>query len=133
LKLKSGLKNTSQVKSRTNSRCLLKNGLSCVQSLFINIFGKIKKRKNLYLSLRTTGKRYRKEEVLRGVLSNRRLIEDRPKIVDLKQRFGDLEIDTIIGKNHKVPLTINDRATGILRMKIIKAKVNWLNKRQLNY
>jgi IS30 family transposase len=50
------------------------------------------------------------------------LIEDRPK-VDLKQRFGDLEIDTIIGKNHKGAIvTINDRTTGILRMKIIKAK-----------
>jgi IS30 family transposase len=49
-------------------------------------------------------------------VSNRRLIEDRPKIVDLKQRFGDLEIDTIIGKNHKGAIvTINDRATGILR------------------
>jgi IS30 family transposase len=37
------------------------------------------------------------------------LIEDRPKIVDLKQRFGDLEIDTIIGKNHKGAIvTIND-------------------------
>jgi IS30 family transposase len=32
-----------------------------------------------------------------------------------------LEIDTIIGKNHKGAIvTINDRATGILRMKIIK-------------
>jgi IS30 family transposase len=38
-------------------------------------------------------------------LSNRRLIEDRPKIVDLKQRFGDLEIDTIIGKNHSAIVT----------------------------
>jgi IS30 family transposase len=37
----------------------------------------------------------------RGVLSNRRSIEDRPKIFDLKQRFGNLEIDAIIGKNHK--------------------------------
>jgi IS30 family transposase len=94
----------------------------CPQSLFINIFGKIKKEKgNLYLSLRTTGKRYRKrgsKKDSRGVLSNRRLIEDRPKIVDLKQRFGDFEIDTIIGKNHKGAIvTINDRATGILRMK----------------
>jgi IS30 family transposase len=84
------------------------------QSLFINIFGKIKG--NLYLSLRTTGKGIEKREVKdsRGVLSNRRLIEDRPKIVDLKQRFGDLEIDTIIGKNHKGAIvTINDRATGM--------------------
>jgi IS30 family transposase len=97
------------------------DGHVCPQSLFINIFGKIKK--NLYLSLRTTGKRYRKEEVKgsRGVLSNRILIENRPEIVDLKQRFGDLEIDTIIGKNNKGAIvSINDRATGILRMKIIK-------------
>jgi IS30 family transposase len=66
--------------------------------------------------------RYRKEEVKgsRGVLSNRILIENRP-VVDLKQRFGDLEIDTIIGKNNKGAIvSINDRATGILRMKIIK-------------
>jgi IS30 family transposase len=62
----------------------------CPQSLFINIFGKIKKEKgNLYLSLRTTGKGIKRgsKKDSRGVLSNRRLIEDRPKIVDLKQRL----------------------------------------------
>jgi IS30 family transposase len=32
--------------------------------------------------------------------------------VKQKERFGDLEIDTIIGKNHKgAILTINDRVT----------------------
>ena len=37
-------------------------------------------------------------------------IEERPTIVDLKQRLGDLEIDTVIGSNHKGALiTINDR------------------------
>jgi IS30 family transposase len=88
-----------------------KNGLSCVstESIYQHIW-KDKRKGNLYLSLRTTGKRYRKKRKkkrLRGVLSNRRLIEDRP--VDLKQRFGDLEIDTIIGKNHKGAIvTIND-------------------------
>jgi IS30 family transposase len=65
----------------------------------------------------------------RGVLSNRRSIEDRPKIFDLKQRFGNLEIDAIIGKNHKGAIvTINERATGILRMKKIKAKESELVK-----
>jgi IS30 family transposase len=40
-----------------------------------------------------------------------------------------LEIDTIIGKNHKGAIvTINDRPTGILRMKIIKAKESELVK-----
>jgi hypothetical protein len=50
------------------------------------------------------------------------------QIVDLKQRFGDLR-SIIIGKNHKGAIvTINDRATGILRMKIIKAKESELVK-----
>jgi IS30 family transposase len=111
-----------------------KNGLSCVstESIYQHIWKDKKEKGNLYLSLRTTGKRYRKrgsKKDSRGVLSNRRLIEDRPKIVDLKQRFGDLEIDTIIGKNHKGAIvTINDRATGILRMKKIKAKESELVK-----
>ena len=39
-------------------------------------------------------------------------IEERPKIVDKKVRFGDLEIDTVIGKNHKgAILTITDRVS----------------------
>jgi IS30 family transposase len=102
------------------------------ESIYQHIWKDKKEKGNFYLSLRTTGKRYRKrgsKKDSRGVLSNRRLIEDRPKIVDLKQRFGDLEIDTIIGKNHKGAIvTINDRATGILRMKIIKAKESELVK-----
>lgn len=50
-------------------------------------------------------------------------IEQRPAIVEEKERFGDLEIDTIIGKNHKGAIvTINDRATGVLRMKKVDSK-----------
>ena len=111
-----------------------KNGLACVstESIYQHIWRDKKEKGDLYLSLRTTGKRYRKRgsaKDSRGVLSNRRLIEDRPKIVDLKQRFGDLEIDTIIGKNHKGAIvTINDRATGMLRMKKIKSKESELVK-----
>ncbi|MFT5252594.1 MAG: IS30 family transposase [Flavobacteriales bacterium] len=89
----------------------------------------------MYLSLRTTGKRYRKRgsnKDSRGILSNRRLIEDRPKIVDLKQLFEDLKIDTIMGKNHKgAVVNINDRATGILRIKKIKAKESELVKQAI--
>ncbi|WP_143031886.1 IS30 family transposase [Flavobacterium gillisiae] len=100
--------------------------------MYQHIWKDKKEKGDLYLSLRTTGKRYRKRgsaKDSRGVLSNRRLIEDRPKIVDLKQRFGDLEIDTIIGKNHKGAIvTINDRATGMVRMKKIKSKESELVK-----
>ncbi|NQY10936.1 MAG: IS30 family transposase, partial [Flavobacteriales bacterium] len=38
--------------------------------------------------------------------------------------FGDLEVDLILGKNHKQAiLTINNRASGVLKMKKLEAKV----------
>jgi IS30 family transposase len=37
----------------------------------------------------------------RGKIKNRKSIEKRPKVVDKKERIGDWESDTVIGKNHK--------------------------------
>ena len=36
----------------------------------------------------------------RGNLPNRRSIDERPEIVDQRQRIGDWEVDTIVGKRH---------------------------------
>ena len=58
----------------------------------------------LYRSLRQANKRRRKRYGLRerpGQIKERVSIDERPKIVDRKSRFGDWEIDTIIGKNHR--------------------------------
>ncbi len=50
-------------------------------------------------------------------------IKLRPAIVDEKTRFGDLEIDTIIGKNHQgAMLTINDRVTGLVWIRKLQGK-----------
>ena len=50
-------------------------------------------------------------------------IGQRPSIVDEKERIGDLEIDLIIGKDHKQAiLTINDRASGLLIMDKVPSK-----------
>jgi IS30 family transposase len=72
----------------------------------------------LYMNLRRTGRTYRKRKNRnqnRGWIKDRVDISQRPEIVERKERFGDLEIDTIIGKNHSgAILTINDRATGKL-------------------
>ena len=47
--------------------------------------------------------------------TSRKSIHDRDVCVETKSRFGDLEIDTIIGKNHKQAiLTIVDRKTKYL-------------------
>jgi len=43
--------------------------------------------------------------------------------VEQKERIGDLEIDLVIGENHKQALlTINDRATGVLFMNKVETK-----------
>ena len=80
----------------------------------------------LYKHLRTKGKRYRKRGALkdnRGIIKGRVDIEKRSPIVENKERLGDLELDTIIGKDHKGAIvTINDRATGMLKMKLVKVK-----------
>lgn len=58
----------------------------------------------LYLNLRRSGKKYnrRKNKTAgRGLIPNRVGIENRPSIVDLKERVGDFELDTIVGANHR--------------------------------
>lgn len=73
----------------------------------------------LYRHLRTKGKKYAKRDSLkekRGQIKDRVDIDQRPQIVEQKQRVGDVEMDLVIGKNHRgAPLTINDRATGMLK------------------
>ena len=80
----------------------------------------------LHTHLRRKGRRYRKrgsKKDSRGIIKNRVLIDQRPGIVEDRARFGDLEVDLIIGKNHKQAiLTINDRASGMLKMKKVKSK-----------
>ena len=46
----------------------------------------------------------------RGKLPNRRSIEERPEIVDQRQRIGDWEVDTMIGKgHHQAIVTLTER------------------------
>lgn len=61
------------------------------------------------------GKRRRKRgnyKSSRGAIPNRVSIEKRPKIVDKRKRYGDVEVDLVMGKNHKSALlVIVDRAS----------------------
>jgi IS30 family transposase len=62
----------------------------------------------------------------RGKLPNRRSIEERPVIVDQRQRIGDWEVDTIIGKGHRqaiVTLTERKSRFALLR-KVERRKAN---------
>ncbi len=58
----------------------------------------------LYKHLRQGRKKRRKRikgKDRRGQIPNRVSIDQRPPVVDNKERIGDWEIDTMIGKNHK--------------------------------
>jgi len=59
----------------------------------------------------------------RGLIPNRVPIEKRPKIVNERKRFGDLEVDLIMGKAHKSALLVTvDRATLKTTMDKLKGK-----------
>ena len=81
--------------------------------------------KPLYVHLRHRGRRYNKRGSSyksRGI-PGRVGIEQRPSVVDERGRFGDLEIDTIVGKNGRdVIMTINDRESGFLIMRKLPSK-----------
>ena len=71
---------------------------------------------DLYTHLRRRGKKYQWRgsdgKTSRGKIKNQVSIDERPVIVEEKGRFGDWEIDTMIGKHHQGALvTIVERTT----------------------
>jgi transposase, IS30 family len=77
----------------------------------------------LYKNLRCSGKKYNKrsgKNAGRGLIPNRVGIENRPSIVDQKQRVGDFEMDTIIGAHHRGAIvSLVDRRTKLTRLQLI--------------
>jgi transposase, IS30 family len=50
-------------------------------------------------------------------------MDKRPAIVENRERFGDLELDTIVGKDHQGGLvSIHDRMTGLIKIRKITTK-----------
>jgi IS30 family transposase len=106
----------------------IKKGIPCVsvERIYQYIWLDKKQGGGLYKHLRTKGKKYRKRGAKkdnRGQIIGKVPISERPSIVDEKTRIGDLEIDLIIGKDHKGAfVTINDRVNGMLKMRKIASK-----------
>jgi IS30 family transposase len=82
----------------------------------------------LYKHLRHKNKKYRRRygsNYTRFPIKNRKMIDERPKIVDEKCRIGDWEIDTIIGKNHKeAVLSIVERVSKFTILRKLKHKTS---------
>ena len=71
---------------------------------------------SLYLHLRCKKKRKKRygSNERRGILKNRVSIDERPAVVDTRNRLGDWEADTIIGKAHKQAIvSMTERKSGL--------------------
>ena len=81
--------------------------------------------KKLYQHL-AHGRRRRKRGLRhdsRGIIPNRVSIEQRPKIVERRNRIGDIEVDLMMGKDHKGALLVmTDRSTLCTQLKLLPSK-----------
>lgn len=77
----------------------------------------------LYEHLRHRAKKYNKrsgKKAGRGLIPNRVDIDQRPEIVEKKERFGDFELDTIVGANHQGAIvSIVDRASKYTYLELV--------------
>jgi transposase, IS30 family len=103
-------------------------GMKCVsvERIYQHIWEDKRQGGDLYQYLRNKGRKYRKRgsnKDKRGIIADRVDIDLRPPIVEQRSRFGDLELDTIVGKDHQGGLvSINDRMTGLIKISKITAK-----------
>ena len=68
-------------------------------------------------------KRYGKHKNKKIIIKNKVSIDDRPEIINNKERYGDWEIDTIIGKNHKGAIvTVVERKSSFILIRKLKGK-----------
>lgn len=86
----------------------------------------------LYKNLRVASKKYRKRygagKGKRCIIKDKVSIDQRPECINNKQRVGDWEIDTIVGKDNKGAIvTIAERTTAF----VLIAKLNGKNAQEL--
>jgi transposase, IS30 family len=59
----------------------------------------------------------------RGIIPNRVSIEKRPEIINKRKRVGDIEVDLMMGKNHKGALLVmTDRTTLKTQLELLQSK-----------
>jgi len=110
-----------------SGRMKLDTGVSVVhETIYRYIYANKKNGGKLYKYLRHRNKKYHhrsNEYRSRGTIIDRVMIGKRPKIVEKKNRIGDLEIDTVVGKNHKGFLvTVVDRKSKFVLIKKVLTK-----------
>lgn len=95
------------------------------ERIYQHIIEDKKKGGSLYKNLRRRKKYSRRIGSIdqRGKIKHQKSIKQRPVEVESKTRIGDLEVDLVMGANHKgALLSINDRKTGFAKIKLLKSK-----------
>jgi IS30 family transposase len=68
--------------------------------------------KQLYTHLKHRRRKRGNRKDTRGIISGRTPVSKRPKSMDRRARLGDIEVDLMIGKDHKSTLLVmTDRTT----------------------
>lgn len=132
------LVNSQWSPEQIKGRCTL-DGIPMVsiERIYQFIYEDQSKEGGLYLHLRTA-RRWRRKRLnrkhQRGQIPNRVMIGERPEIVQTKGRFGDWEVDTIIGKNHQTAiLTATERKSQFeLMAKTDGTKADSIKKEMIN-
>jgi transposase, IS30 family len=96
------------------------------ETIYQHIIADKAKKGMLYLHLRRKSRKYQnrvKGKTTRGQISNRVGIEHRPIEAEKRERLGDFEADTVIGKGHKSTLvTMNCRKSRFIIMRKVTKK-----------
>lgn len=109
------------------SGVLAKEGvLISTERIYQHVWADKKAGGKLFIHLRhglKNKKRKRGSKDKRGQIKNKVSIHDRPEIVNQKLRIGDLEIDLVVGKDHKgFILTVVDRVSKYLKAAYVEHK-----------
>jgi len=85
---------------------------------------------DLYTHLRQHGKRRKRygQYDRRGKLPQRVSIEERPQLVEQRQRLGDWEVDTLVGKGHRGALVslVERKSRYTLLQPVTQRLANWV-------
>jgi len=89
------------------------------ETIYLHIWRDRQNGGSLWRHLRGAQKRRRKRYARhdsRGRLAGKRMIQERPSIVERRSRYGDWEIDTVHGRGKPCVVTIVERKSGLVRI-----------------
>ena len=95
------------------------------ETVYLRVYADKRRGGELWKSLRCQKQRKKRYGCAdrRGMIPNRRSIEDRPVLVEARCRIGDWEADTIIGKNHRQAIvSLVERKTGFTLIEKVERK-----------